>query len=86
MKILAIGPSPEEEQELRRFCQRQCWDMSVIDRWGRPRVKVPVDKLSDAYRRYHSVRAAAASVGCAPATAWDRLKDAGVLDKVPPVI
>lgn len=52
---------------------------------GRPWAKVPVEKLCDAYRRYRSVRAAARTVGCKPATAWDRLKDAGVLDELPPV-
>ena len=52
---------------------------------GRPWAKVPVEKLCDAYRRYRSVRAAATAVGCNPGTAWDRLKDAGVLDELPPV-
>lgn len=48
-------------------------------RAGRPRRDVPVAKLSDAYHRTGSVRAAARAVGIPPATAWDRLKAAGLL-------
>ena len=46
---------------------------------GRPRARIPFAELSDAYRRTGSVRAAARAVGCKPATAWDRLNQAGLL-------
>jgi len=52
---------------------------------GRPIVEVDVVKLYDAYRQTNNVRAAARVVGCKPATAWDRLKNAGLLDELPSV-
>ena len=52
---------------------------------GRPIVEVDVVKLCDAYRQTNNVRAAARVAGCKPATAWDRLKNAGLLDELPSV-
>ena len=52
---------------------------------GRPRVRVSVKKLLDAYRDCRSVRGAAQVVNCNPGTAWHRLKDTGILDELPPL-
>ena len=46
---------------------------------GRPRRQVDVAKLSDAFHRTRSVRRAACELGIPPATAWDRLRDAGLV-------
>ncbi len=48
-------------------------------RVGRPRREVAVENLIVAYREHRSVRAAARMLGIPPATAWDRLRDAGEL-------
>ena len=52
---------------------------------GRPIVEIDVVKLYDAFRQENNVRAAARAAGCKPATAWDRLKKAGLLDELPSV-
>jgi hypothetical protein len=47
--------------------------------YRRPKTKVDVGKLLDAYRECGSVGGAARVVWCKPGTAHDRLREAGVL-------
>ena len=46
---------------------------------GRPRRDVPLDALADAYRLAGSVRGAARALDIPPGTAWDRLRELGML-------
>jgi len=48
-------------------------------RGGRRKLPVDVGFLSDAYRRTHSVRAAARAAGISPARAYDRLRELGLV-------
>lgn len=48
---------------------------------GRPRVRVGVQKILDAYARLGSVRAVARELGISPGVAYARLREAGALSK-----
>ena len=48
---------------------------------GRPRRKIAVQPLLDAYRRLRSVRATARELDLPAGTVWHRLTEAGVLSK-----
>lgn len=76
-KVLAVGPTPEEEQELRRFCQRQGWDMSATPRIGRPRGEYPIQNVKDALRRGYSIWATAKMYGLSPGTV-KRIRDGDI--------
>ena len=69
--------------DLKAFCKASGLEIAVVNLQGngrgRPRVDIPVLKLLDAYRRHKNVRATARELGIPPGTAWNRLKEAGVL-------
>ena len=52
---------------------------------GRPRARVNVQKLLNAYKRCRSIRGAAQTVGCTSGTAFRRLRDDGILAELPPL-
>ena len=74
---------PARLGDLKAFCKASGLEIAIVNLQGngrgRPRVDIPVLKLLDAYRRHKNVRATARELGIPPGTAWNRLKEAGVL-------
>ena len=85
-EVYISGATDQDLVAMQGFCQARGWQCQAVSRLGRKRVELPVEKLADAYRRTRSIRAAAREVDCPAGTARDRLKDAGLLDEMPPVI